>query len=83
MELCSIAAQRLDRAQNQFDRAATQVATSTAPEAGTPPNAVDLDTVDLSQAAGGLLTAKDSFLTDIKLVQTADSMERQTLDLLA
>jgi hypothetical protein len=83
MELCSIAAQGLGQAQNQFDRAAAQVATSSTAEAGTPPNAVDLDTVDLRQAAAGLLTAKGSFLTDIKLVQTADSMERQTLDLLA
>jgi len=79
MEISAItAAEGLNRAGSQFDKAASKIASATA---GSDADG-SVDTVDLSGAMVGLLAAKDNFGANLKVAQTADRMEREAINLL-
>ena len=79
MELSAIALRGLDAAQAGLDQAAGRIARVTEPASVAAP----ADTVDLSTAIVGLLAARQDFAVNVKVLKTADEMERQALDLLA
>lgn len=64
----------LDRATKTLDKVAQRVA-----EAGTTGGE---DTVDLSAEAVSLMVAKQNFESNVKVLQTADQMSKNLLDLL-
>lgn len=72
MEISAIALGGLQSAQAKFERSAARVASAGAS-----------DTVDLSSAAVDLLSAKNEFQLNIKMLKAADDMLKQTLDILA
>jgi hypothetical protein len=78
VDLSAIALQGLERSQDRFDRASSQIAA-----AGLPPVDSTGDTVNLSQAAVALLSAKDDFAANLKVMKTADEMQRVAINLLA
>ena len=77
MDLLGIAAQGLHQADGQFDQAAQRVTQATLDTQPGP------DSVSLSDAAVGLLTAKNQFETQVAVAHTADDMQKATLSLLA
>ncbi len=79
MDISAIALRGLDAAQADLDQAAGSIARATVPGS----DAAPADTVDLSTAIVGLLTARQEFAANIKVLKTADEMERHALDLLA
>jgi hypothetical protein len=79
MGISGIALQGLDQAQGRFDQAAGQIASIGASS----DDGTDVDTVDLSQAAVSLLSAKNDFATSLKLLKIADEMQGQAIDILA
>jgi flagellar hook protein FlgE len=70
MQISAIALQGLERAQTQFDRSASRLASPPA------------DTVDLSAEAVSLIAARNSFETNIKVLEVADKMRGAALNLL-
>jgi hypothetical protein len=79
MQISAIALQGLNQAQAQVEQAGGRLASIGANTVdGTP-----VDTADLSTAAVSLLSAKDSFATNIKLLKVADEMQGQAINLLA
>jgi flagellar hook protein FlgE len=76
MDVAAIALSGLQSAQARVESAGRQLIAATSPEAPT-------DTVDLSAAMVELMTSKRSFEANIKVMQTADQMSGQVLDLLA
>jgi hypothetical protein len=79
MDLCSIAFRGLDQAQTRFERAAAGVADDTRAS----PDGAAIDTVDLSTAMVGLLSARNGVEANVKLLKIANDMQRQIIDLLA
>lgn len=79
MEISRIALQSLNQAQGRFEQAAGQVASI----GGNSSDGNPADSVDLSQAAVSLLSAKNDFATSLKLLKVADEMQGQVIDLLA
>jgi flagellar basal body rod protein FlgC len=77
MNISAVALEGLEGAQEQFNRAASKLFTAASP---TSPTA---DQTDLSQAAVGLLAAKNDFEGNLKVLKVADQMERSTIDMLA
>lgn len=80
MDILGIAQQGLQQAQGQFEKAAqriAQVGLNTGQSSPTP-----LDSVSLSDEAVSLLGAKNQFEMDVKLAQTANEMDKATLDLI-
>jgi hypothetical protein len=77
MDISAIALQGFEGAQGQFNRAASKLSTAASPTSTT------ADETDLSQAAVGLLAAKDDFEGNLKVLKVADQMERSTIDMLA
>ena len=73
MNISAIALQGLEQSQTHFEKAASQVAQAVDP----------CDSVDLSQAAVNLISAKNDFAANIKVAKVADEMERAILDMLA
>ena len=53
------------------------------PLIGTLSTEAPVDTVELSDAAVSLLSARNEYAANIKVIQTADEMQRHMLDLLA
>jgi hypothetical protein len=97
MEISAIALQGLSVAQAQLEQAAGRFQTTTTSHrpifssitaAGTASiqdnsgDATPVDTADLSEAAVSLLSAKNAFATNIKLLKVADEMQRQAIDLI-
>jgi hypothetical protein len=78
VDLSAIAVQGLERSQDRFDRASSHIAA-----AGLPPVDSTGDTVNLSQATVALLSAKDDFAANLKVMKTADEMQRVAINLLA
>jgi len=76
MDLSAIALRGLDQAQAKLEKSAARLASSGA-------LSPDGDTVDLSAEVVALLSAKNAFAAGIKVLRTADEMQRQTIDLLA
>jgi len=79
MDLSAIAASGLDVAQSRFEKAATGLATAGA----FTPDTTPADTVSLSQQTVALLSAKNEFSTDLRLVHVADEMQKSALNILA
>jgi hypothetical protein len=77
MDIPVVALHGLEGAQGQFNRAASKLSAAASP---TPSTA---DETDLSQAAVGLLAAKNDFEGNLKVLNVADQMERSTIDMLA
>ena len=78
VDLSAIAVRGLKQPQDCFNIAASRFASpATLSGGGT------ADTADLSQAAVALLSAKDEFAANLKVVEAADKMQRATIDLLA
>jgi hypothetical protein len=77
MDISAVALQGLEGAQGQFNRAASKLSTATSPSLST------ADETDLSQAAVGLLAAKNDFEGNLEVLKVADQMERSTIDMLA
>ena len=78
MDIAAIALQGLEQAESQFAHAASQLAS-----AGIPPNGGAGDTVDLSEAAVALISAKDDYASNVATMKIADEMVRETINLLA
>ena len=78
VDLSAIALQGLERSQDRLDQAPSQIAA-----AGLPPVDSTGDTVNLSQAAVALLSAKNDFAANLKILKTAGKMGRVAIDLLA
>lgn len=77
MELTAIALQGLEAAQGQLERSAERL--SRAGEMS--PDGAPVDPVDLSGEAVALLSARNNFETNARVLETADEMQRQVLDL--
>ncbi len=73
VDISSIALQGLEQSQTHFEIAASQIA-----DPGTA-----ADSVDLSRAAVNLISAKDSFGANIKVMQTVDEIQRTAIAMLA
>jgi hypothetical protein len=74
VEISPIALGGLERAAASFDKSATRMTAAAAPEAG--------DSVDLSTAAVGMLTARNQFSANLKTAHVADEMERMAIELI-
>lgn len=79
MEISAIALQGLNQAQAQVEQAGGRLASIGASSGEGSP----VDTADLSEAAVSLLSAKNAFATNIKLLKVANEMESQAISLLA
>jgi hypothetical protein len=79
VELSAIALRGLDAAQAGLDQSAGRIARATEPASDTGP----ANSVDLSTAIVGLLSARQDFAVNIKMLKTADEMELHAIDLLA
>jgi hypothetical protein len=73
MDISAVALQGLEGAQGQFDRAASKLSTAASPTSTT------ADETDLSQAAVGLLAAKNDFEGNLKALKVADQRPRRAL----
>jgi flagellar basal body rod protein FlgC len=72
----------LSSASRDLDRAAADVRKASQPPPEDPQAATSQDRVDLSEAAVGLLRAKRSHEIGVKLIQTADEIAENAIDLL-
>lgn len=77
MDVSSIAAQGLAAAQANFQQAAANLSA-----AGVSPDGAPADTVELSVAAVGLLSARTQVEMNIKMLKVANEMDRQAISLL-
>ena len=77
MDVSSIALQGVERAQVQVNNSASRLASIGADA----PAGVGLDTVDLSQEAVGLVTAKNQFSANIHVLKVADDMQQRAINL--
>lgn len=78
VDISAIALQGLEQAESQFALAASQLSS-----AGIAPSAGAGDTVDLSEAAVALISAKDDYASNVATMKIADDMVRETISLLA
>jgi hypothetical protein len=78
MDISAIALDGLERAQQRFDTSATRLSRASLPQ-DTPA----VDSVDLSTAVVGLMTAQNDYKVNVKVAQTGDEMQRAVLDILA
>jgi hypothetical protein len=79
MNISAVALQGACQSQSQVATAGSKLASAGLNSGASTP----VDTADLSDAAVSLLSGKDAFATDIKLLKVADDMKGQTLNLLA
>jgi len=79
MELSAIALQGLEQSQGAFEKSVVQLTAGSASTGNQPPS----DVVDLSEAAVSMLSAKNGFDVNIRVLQIADQMQQQALDILA
>jgi flagellar basal body rod protein FlgG len=79
--ISAIGLQGLQAAQGRFDQTAAQIASVGA--GAVSQDSGPVDAVDLSQQVVGLLEAKDSYVANLKTVQTGDELEQQAIDILA
>lgn len=79
MDISAIALNGLHQAETQVEQAAVRLGSiGSNPSQNTP-----VDTASLSEAAVSLIAGKDAYATGIKVLETANVMERQAIDLLA
>lgn len=74
MEIASIGLQGMKQAEGRLEKTASKLA-----KIGTP----ETDTVSLSDEMVSLLSEKNDFAINTKLVQTGDEMQKRVLDILA
>ena len=74
MDVTSVALRGMQDAQSTLQKTANQIA-SVSPE--------NSDSVDLSSQMVAMLAARNQFQTDVRLVKTADDMQKKVLDLQA
>jgi hypothetical protein len=79
MQILATAQQGLHQAQGQVDKAAQGIAQTSLDVAGPPP----ADTVSLSDQMISLMTARNQFEADLGLAHTADTLQKDTLKILA
>ena len=79
MDVSAIALRGLDQAQMTFDHAARNLASAGASASGGSPT----DTVNLSDAALSLISARIDVETNLQTLKVAGGMDRQAIDLLA
>jgi hypothetical protein len=79
VQLSAISLQGLERAQASFERSVGRLASVAAPT----PEGAPVDVTDLSTAAVELLNARQDFTLNLKVLEMANKMDRQTLDLMA
>jgi len=79
MDISAIALQGLQQADAQLNQAALQVASYGSGSS----NAANLDTVDLSAAMVSLMSAKLDFQANLKVMQTAEQVQQNLLDVTA
>jgi hypothetical protein len=72
MDVSAIALQGLERAQGQVDSAARRIAAQPADDA-----------VGLSEEAVALMSSKNQFTANVKVMKIADRIQKTTLSLLA
>ena len=77
MGLSAIALSGLDRAQAGLEQTASRLSRIAAPTSDGAP----IDTVDLRTVAVELLAARQDFAINLRLLKTADEIERQVLNL--
>jgi flagellar hook protein FlgE len=75
MDLSAIALSGLEATGAAVEKAGRRVVAATSPDSSA-------DEVDLSQAMVGLMTSQRQFEANLKAFQTADEMERHTIDVL-
>ncbi len=73
MGIQAVALQGLEQAQSKFDQSVRKVSTASD----------SADSVDLASEIVAMLSARSAFETNVKLAQTADQMERRTINILA
>ena len=78
MQLSSIALEALERAQAQLDLTAERLSGA----GQVPPDGAPVDTVDLSREVVALLSARTEFATHARVLETANEIDRQVVDLL-
>jgi hypothetical protein len=76
VDISSIALQGLQQAQVLMDTATQRLWTA----AGIA-SSVDVDTVGLSEAAVALLSAKNQFAADVKVLKLTDNMQKSVVNL--
>jgi flagellar basal body rod protein FlgC len=79
MNVLGIAQQGLQQAQGQFDRAAQNIAQL---GLNTAQSQTPTDSVNLSDQAVSLLSAKNQYQADLGVAHTADELQQSTLSLL-
>jgi flagellar hook protein FlgE len=79
MDISAIALQGLQQADAQLNQAALQVASY----GSSSPSGANLDTVDLSAAMVSLMSAKIDFQANLKVMQTAEQVQQNLLDVTA
>jgi flagellar hook protein FlgE len=79
MDISAIALQGLDQASAQLEAAAAGIAS-----AGTAsPNGANLDTLSLSEEVVALMSAKTMYSANLSTLNTADQIQKSTIDLIA
>jgi len=79
MDLSAIALQGLNQAQSQLDSAATRIASAGAVST----DGETLDTVDQSAEVVALLSAKNVFSLDLKILKLAGEVQKNLIDVIA
>ena len=79
MEISALALHCLDQAQAKLEMASAMLAS----EGTLSPEDTPVDIVDLSVELVSLPSARNDFATDIKMLQAANNMQQQAIDLLA
>ena len=79
MNITAIALLGLQEAQNQMDRSASRVASASAISG----DAINSDTVDISQEAISMMSAKTLFSANLSSLETAGQMQQSILDMMA
>lgn len=79
MDISSIALQGLNKADLQLDNAASKIASAgSSVSAGQMP----VDTVDISQEAVSMLSAKNAFEANIKTLEVSNQMQQYAMDMI-
>jgi hypothetical protein len=76
MQLSAIALRGLDQAQARLNQATVDLSAI-----GTDSREMQVDTVDLSTAAVNLLSARNEFALNLKVLRLADDMQKRTIEL--
>jgi flagellar basal body rod protein FlgC len=79
MDISSVALQGLNKADLQLDNAASKIAgAGSSVSAGQLP----VDTVDISQEAVSMLSAKNAFEANIKTLEVSNQMQQYAMDMI-